>query len=66
MVQVDRLSLHRLLRSFGADFPRVGNIELPLTAFYKLAAPSAPEAAREEVIERATCAPMPFNASLVA
>ena len=38
---------------FGTHSERVGNLELPLAAFYKLAAPSTPQAVRAEVIERA-------------
>jgi hypothetical protein len=34
--------------AFGSDYERVRNLELPLRSFYKLAAPSTPEAARAD------------------
>ena len=38
---------------FGSNYQGVDNLNLPLTAFYKLAAPSTPESARAEVAQRA-------------
>jgi hypothetical protein len=38
--------------AFGSDLQRVANLELPLRSFYKLAAPSTPDAGRTEVLER--------------
>src|SRR5262249_1918176 len=36
-----------------AELPKLGNLGLPVSALYQLAAPSTPEAAKIEVIERA-------------
>jgi Protein of unknown function (DUF3102) len=39
--------------AFGSNLQCVADLDLPLRSFYKLAAPSTPEAARAEVLERA-------------
>jgi hypothetical protein len=43
----------QLHKAFGSDSAHVRNLDLPMRSLYLLAAPSTPEPARTEVIQRA-------------
>jgi len=47
------LNFMRTFEAFGANPERVRDISLPLKSFYKLAAPSTPQSARDKALERA-------------